>query len=188
VSFSPDGQRIVSINRYTNKTASIWDASTGRELTVLKGHTDRLKYAAFSPDGKHVVTLSDDLTGKLWNVADASESATLSGQTSYLWCSTFSHDSKRIAAAGKDGTIRIWDTKSGASLAVLKEHWDYVRCLSFSQDEQFLVSAGDDGNALLWHRRRPEYWWGIAWLPEFWLTVVLTGALGWSLSRDRRTR
>lgn len=35
----------------------------------------------------------------------------------------------------------------------------------------------------VWHRRRPEFWYGFAWLPEFWLTVILAGALLWSISR-----
>ena len=29
----------------------------------------------------------------------------------------------------------------------------------------------------LWSRRRPEYWWGIAWLPEFWIALLSGGAL-----------
>jgi len=42
------------------------------------------------------------------------------------------------------------------------------------------------GSVQLWHRRRPEYWWGIAWLPEFWLTIVLAGGFVVSVWRDRR--
>jgi len=38
--------------------------------------------------------------------------------------------------------------------------------------------------ARLWNRRRPEYWYGIAFLPEFWLTLIFTIALIWSLRRD----
>ena len=38
----------------------------------------------------------------------------------------------------------------------------------------------------LWQRRRPEYWWGVAWLPEFWLTVVLGIGLIVSVWRDSR--
>jgi len=38
----------------------------------------------------------------------------------------------------------------------------------------------------LLHRRRPEYWWGVAWLPEFWLTLLFAAALAFSLWRDRR--
>lgn len=38
-----------------------------------------------------------------------------------------------------------------------------------------------------WQRRRPEWWWGVAWLPEFWLTAVFGIALIWSLRRDWKT-
>ncbi|HEY3321940.1 MAG TPA: hypothetical protein VGP72_15845 [Planctomycetota bacterium] len=39
----------------------------------------------------------------------------------------------------------------------------------------------------LWQHTRAEYWWGVAWLPEFWLTLLLGGALVWSVWRDRRS-
>jgi hypothetical protein len=39
----------------------------------------------------------------------------------------------------------------------------------------------------LFECRRPEYWWGVAWLPEFWLTALLAGALAWSVWRDKKT-
>jgi hypothetical protein len=38
----------------------------------------------------------------------------------------------------------------------------------------------------LWIRRRPEYWYGVAWLPVFWVTVALGIGLGWNVWRDRR--
>ncbi len=50
----------------------------------------------------------------------------------------------------------------------------------------------DEGNwtetfdLLVYRRRRPEWWWGVAWLPEFWLTLVLGVGLLWSLWRDQR--
>ena len=34
--------------------------------------------------------------------------------------------------------------------------------------------------------RRPEYWWGVAWLPLFWLTVVLGVGLVVSIWKDQR--
>jgi len=37
-------------------------------------------------------------------------------------------------------------------------------------------------------RHRPEAWWGIAWLPEFWLTVVFAGLFFWNLVRPRFSR
>ena len=34
--FSPDGSRIVTAS--DDKTARIWDAATGKEIAVLRGH------------------------------------------------------------------------------------------------------------------------------------------------------
>jgi WD40 repeat protein len=34
----------------------VWDADTGTEQLVLKGHTGRVLSVVFSPDGKHIVT------------------------------------------------------------------------------------------------------------------------------------
>src|SRR5262245_37194053 len=42
--FSPDGTRVLTA---AGSIASIWDAETGRELVVLKGHTDNLESARF---------------------------------------------------------------------------------------------------------------------------------------------
>jgi len=37
-------------------TRRVWDAATGRELSVLSGHTGGINTASFSPDGKQVLT------------------------------------------------------------------------------------------------------------------------------------
>ena len=41
--------------------------------------------------------------------------------------------------------------------------------------------------ARIYRRRRPEYWYGPAWLPEFWLTVVLSVGMAVSVWRDQRS-
>ncbi len=56
--FSPDGKTVVTASG--DKTARLWDAATGRELHVLRGHEDLVLSAQFSPDGKTVVTASWD--------------------------------------------------------------------------------------------------------------------------------
>jgi len=67
LSFSPDGQRIVSGG---DKTVKIWDANTGKELQTFTGHTGVVQSVAFSPDGQRIVSGSADKTVKIW---DASE-------------------------------------------------------------------------------------------------------------------
>ncbi len=60
-------------------TARIWDATTGRELTVLRGHMDAVRSAAFSPDGKRIVTASYDRTARIWDAATGKEITILRG-------------------------------------------------------------------------------------------------------------
>ena len=39
---------------------------TGQELRRFAGHTDEVRYVAFSPDGKYILTASQDGTARLW--------------------------------------------------------------------------------------------------------------------------
>jgi WD40 repeat protein len=54
--------------RPRTKTARIWDAATGQPIgEPLKGHEGAVQSAAFSPDGRRIVTTSDN-TARLWEV------------------------------------------------------------------------------------------------------------------------
>jgi WD40 repeat protein len=64
--FSPDGTLVVTAS--SDKTARVWDAATGKLLTNLLEHQDRVVGAAFSPDGTLVVTASSDKTARVWDV------------------------------------------------------------------------------------------------------------------------
>ena len=67
MAFSPDGQRVVTASK--DRTVKIWDASNGRELLTLTGHTDEVWSVAVSPDGRRIVSGSWDGTAKVWQAA-----------------------------------------------------------------------------------------------------------------------
>ncbi|MCY3022137.1 MAG: hypothetical protein NTW87_24255, partial [Planctomycetota bacterium] len=48
------------------------------------------------------------------------------------------------------------------------------------------LAAPYRGNLLLWRRVRPEWWWGVAWLPAFWVMVAFASAFLWSVWEERR--
>ncbi len=43
-------------------TRSVWDMETGKEKSKLEGHTDVVSCVAISPDGKMIVSGSNDQT------------------------------------------------------------------------------------------------------------------------------
>jgi WD40 repeat protein len=65
--------------------------------------------AAFSGDGKRVVTASFDNTARIWDAESGKEIAVLKGHTSFVSSAAFSGDGKRVVTASGDNTARIWD-------------------------------------------------------------------------------
>src|SRR5262249_49944433 len=104
--FSPDGQRIVTAS--VDRTARIWGVETGKVITVLQGHEDRVLGAAFSLDGRRMATASDDKTARIWDVETGQAIAVLQGHEDRVWSAAFSPDGRRVVTASADKTARIW--------------------------------------------------------------------------------
>lgn len=56
VAFSSDGRKIAS----GSDAVRLWDVSTGEQLRLLDGHTDRVTSVAFSDDDSRIVSGSWD--------------------------------------------------------------------------------------------------------------------------------
>ncbi|MFZ0117106.1 MAG: hypothetical protein WAL15_22345, partial [Xanthobacteraceae bacterium] len=75
--FNHDGSRIVTASR--DHTVRIWDATSAKEIAVLRGHDNSVSSAAFSPDGSRIVSASADNTVRIWDAVSAKETAVLRG-------------------------------------------------------------------------------------------------------------
>ena len=111
--------------------------------------------AAFSPDGKRIVTASEDSTARVWDAATGQELPYLSGHTSWSTSATYSPDGKFIVTAGGDHTARIWDAATGQELRTLSGHSDWVNSAAFSPDGKFIVTASGDKTARIWDAAAP---------------------------------
>ncbi len=83
-------------------------AETGDEFAVLSGHEGGVLYAGFSPDGRLLVTASNDRTARLWSAETADELAILRGHTAGVNHAAFSPDGRRVVTASDDSTARLW--------------------------------------------------------------------------------
>jgi tetratricopeptide (TPR) repeat protein len=164
--FSPDGQRVVTAssdinyrlmsvsdkyqmiaylrNGSRNKTAYLWDVSSGRLLQTLAGHGSTVTHATFSPpDGQRVVTASWDKTARLWDVSSGKLLQTLAGHESFVNYATFGPGGQ-VVTASWDKTARLWDVSSGRLLQTLAGHESYVTHAAFSPNGQHVVTVSAD--------------------------------------------
>ena len=69
-----------------------------------------LETASFSPDGKRIVTASEDKTARVWDAASGKPiGEPLKGHEACGDSAAFSPDGKRIVTASDDKTARVWD-------------------------------------------------------------------------------
>jgi WD40 repeat protein len=116
----------------------------------LKGHEGAVRSAAFSPDGKRIVTASDDTTARLWDAATGKQIRELTGHAGIVLSAAFSPDGKRIVTASFGGTARLWDAETGKPIGELTGHAGIVFSAAFSPDGKRIVTASGDKTARLW--------------------------------------
>ncbi len=120
---------------------------------VLRGHKNTVLSARFSPDGKLVVTASDDRTARIWQTATGRTITILRGHTDSVSDAALSPDGKLVVTASFDGTARVWEVRSGRSVAIFRAHKGPVNRAAFSPDGRLVVTASDDDTARVWNAR-----------------------------------
>ena len=185
--FNPSNWKEILILADMHDTAQLWNWPDSRMLHSFPSE-GMLRAMAFSADGK-IVTISDK-SFSVWDLKSNRPKMTINGDFHKTTLLSIPTDFCRAIIASNDTTVQIRDLGTGAVLntlgvSTLPRSRGYHNCASATANGQFIATASEDHRVTVWSRRRPEYWWGLAWLPEFWLTLVVSAAFAWSAWRER---
>jgi WD40 repeat protein len=106
----------------------------------------------FLPDGKHIVSGSEDHTICLWDPQTGQLSILSLWHTGCFTSTAFSPDGSQIVSASFDNTVRIWDLNTHFQIGppLLENDIKDVIFVGFSPDGNYIVTASLNGTVLIW--------------------------------------
>jgi WD40 repeat protein len=165
LALSADGKSLVLAD---NTAVLLCDLANGK-TAKLGTHHSRAGFAAFTPDGKSLITATyAGVQGeiKMWDVAAKKESGTQLTLPTELVGATFGHAAVQALAVSPDGKtlatghhiananpsdwhsgkVRLWDQATGKERRVCETRDFQAASLTFLPDSKTLVAAGEARN------------------------------------------
>jgi WD40 repeat protein len=149
LAFSPNGQQLATA---AGSTIKIWDIATRRE-----GHTFRepapdtnFWCAAFAPDGKTLVSGSNNGAVRFWDLPSGRLVTSRRGHSAGVNAVVFSADGKTLATGSEDHLVKLWSVPTAREVVTLRGHAYAVKAVAFSPQGDLLASSGADTTVRLW--------------------------------------
>lgn len=149
VAISPDSNLVATGSR--DKSAKLWELSTGREVRSFLGHEGSVNCMDFSRDGKYLITSSSDRTAKIWEIKTGKEIFSTPLADKFLTAVAFSPDVKYFVVGGYPDEAQVYDFKTKSIVQSIKVNADqglgYGVNFAFSDDGKWFAIGEDNRTA-----------------------------------------
>ena len=130
--------------------ARLWDVATGELCAPPLQHDGPVSVAAFSPDGRTVITGGWDRMARLWDAKTGLSITPPLRHDGTLRALAISRDGRTILTGSYDRTAQVWDKVSGKPIGPAFHHENQVWFVAISPDGRFVLSGGQENTAHLW--------------------------------------
>jgi RNA polymerase sigma factor (sigma-70 family) len=134
---SPDESLLAAAN--SNGSITLWDAATGKEKFILKGHNRSVWNLAFSPDSRKLISNASDDSIRVWDVENGRQLHQLRGRTR----PAVSSDNRQLVAGDATSpTVFVYDLAAGQEIKRFGLGPEgSIFQLAFSADNRFLAAS-----------------------------------------------
>jgi WD40 repeat protein len=112
-------------------------------ILTLEGHLDVVTALALTPDGRQVVSASQDKTLKVWDLKSGGELYTLAGHEQGIKAIAVTSDGRQVVSASWNKTLKVWDLQSKRELYTLAGDQNVV-AIAVTSDGQHAISASEN--------------------------------------------
>jgi WD40 repeat protein len=141
-----NAERTLGLTITSKEGAQVWNVRTGQSLGAPMPHAGSILDAAWSPDGRWVLTGSSDKSAQVWDGRTGRPIGRRLEHPDRVLSVDFSADGTRMLTAS-ERTVRVWNRTTGASELAL-EHPQPVRFAVFSPDGRRIATVAGAGR--LW--------------------------------------
>ena len=153
---SDDGKYIATGS--WDESAKIWEASSGKNLAVLTGHSQSVFAVQFTHDSERLITASGDGTVRVWNINSKKEESRFDmnrqpgiPKTRKAYRIDISPSENTVAIAGSDSVIYLWNYASQKISNRIKTPSRGVSSVVYNFDGTMIGSASyGDKNVYIW--------------------------------------
>ncbi|MBW6491596.1 MAG: protein kinase [Lentimicrobium sp.] len=116
---------------------------------TLYGHNDQVKSLSILPDGKHVLSGSEDKTLRLWEISTGKEIHRFLGHLSKITAMAVSHDGNYAVSASSEALI-IWDIVKRKEKKRFIKITGFIYSIVFSKNSKYLFTGDLNNGVLKW--------------------------------------
>lgn len=150
VSFSPDGESIISNSDY--RTLKIWNVANGEVQDSLTGLDLSAYSVAFSPDGKKVVSALNYGHLGIWEISNNNQPQELNRRRGSISTALFSPDGEMVFLPSSGSfNIDVINAQTYKEKMSFSGHTSAVNSVAFSPDYKTIVSTSRDKTLRIWN-------------------------------------
>lgn len=147
LAISRDGKRMMTGS--ADKTAMLWDLSTGKALRKFPGHGGTVMSVGFGPEPGRVYTAASDSFVRFWDARSGREITRIKATEKTLIRARLSRTGL-LAAVGFDGKVTLFNARTGRRLHGVKGNRGMAMGLAIDAEGTRVAVTSTDGKIRAW--------------------------------------